>query len=71
MPDELGFESRITPKLSGLSYRYTTGYQDLWFRFANFASGAISKVYSDNGADAGPAVGGPEITLLRRQMPSN
>jgi hypothetical protein len=32
-----------------LCYRYTTGYQDLQFRFANFASGAISKVYSGNG----------------------
>jgi hypothetical protein len=41
------------------------------FRFANFAFRAISKVYSDNGQNLRPAIGDPEITLFRRQMPSN
>src|SRR5205814_8376473 len=39
-----------------LCYRYTTGYPDLGFRFANFASGAISKVYSVNGDSGAPAI---------------
>ena len=47
--DELGFEPRITPKAFGAVLPLHHGYQDLRFRFANFAAGAISKVYSGNG----------------------
>jgi hypothetical protein len=70
MPNELGFEARITPKAFGAE-GYTTGYQNLRFRFANFSFGAISKVHSGNGEGSGVAVGNPKITLVRRQMPSN
>src|SRR3954462_5365330 len=54
-----------------MCYRYTTGYQDLPFRFANFAAGAISKVYSLNGQGFVLPIAILEFTVCRIEEPSN
>src|ERR1700756_2639378 len=66
MATPLGFEPRITPP-KGAVLPLHHGVRDPQFRFANFASGAIPKVYSHSAE----AVGDPEIMIFPMQTPSN